>query len=454
MTKRVPSLRLRIVGYLLAAQLLSFSLGWVIATFMHLYAEGDIVASLNDLAYYRSLALIEASLINDGKGPPRIEASARLRAEIDENPRLKFAVFDPATEEILPGSSPELRPAFAKHSDIRTLGMDFVLDGREGKGAIESVTTPVGRFRIALFGYRFRFVDIFHAFRAEFRRSSVLSFYAAAPVRRHGLVCRTQWSGALRTAIDEVGRIEFDSLKQGIVGKEAPVEVRPFIDAVNAALARLEATASSMRRYTANAAHELRTPLAIMRARLEDAEEPTFKNDLKRDVSQLQAIVEQMLITERLTERQARLDEKVDLATTVRQIVSDYLPLALDCDRKLEFEAEKPPVLINGNRRAMECVVGNLVDNALRAEPPGGAVLIKVAGPTVEVIDHGEGVAPGEREKIFEPFWRKREATPGTGLGLAIAKELVDKLNGRIWVEETPGGGATFKVSLPLGHRE
>ena len=136
-----------------------------------------------------------------------------------------------------------------------------------------------------------------------------------------------------------------------------------------------------MRRYTANAAHELRTPLAIMRARLEDAEEPTFKNDLKRDVSQLQAIVEQMLITERLTERQARLDEKVDLATTVRQIVSDYLPLALDCDRKLEFEAEKPPVLINGNRRAMECVVGNLVDNALRAEPPGGAVSIKVAGP-------------------------------------------------------------------------
>ena len=454
MTKRVPSLRLRIVGYLLAAQILSFSLGWVIATFMHLYAEGDIVTSLNDLAYYRSLALIEASLINDGKGPPRIEASARLRAEIDENPRLKFAVFDPATEEILPGSSPELRPAFAKHSDIRTLGMDFVLEGREGKGSVEAVTTPFGRFRIALFGYRFRFVDIFHAFRAE---SATHLYYLFTPLLLSaGMLWFAVRNGLapLRTAIDEVERIEFDSLKQGIVAKEAPIEVRPFIDAVNAALARLEASASRMRRYTANAAHELRTPLAIMRARLEDAEEPTFKNDLKRDVSQLQAIVEQMLITERLTERQARLDEMVDLATTVRQIVSDYLPLALDCDRKLEFEAEKPPVLINGNRRAMECVVGNLVDNALRAEPPGGAVLIKVAGPTVEVIDHGEGVAPGEREKIFEPFWRKREATPGTGLGLAIARELVDKLNGRIWVEETPGGGATFKVSLPPGHRD
>ena len=219
MTKRVPSLRLRIVGYLLAAQLLSFSLGWVIATFMHLYAEGDIVASLNDLAYYRSLALIEASLINDGKGPPRIEASARLRAEIDENPRLKFAVFDPATEEILPGSSPELRPAFAKHSDIRTLGMDFVLDGREGKGAIKFVTTPVGRFRIALFGYRFRFVDIFHAFRAE---SAAHLYYLFTPLLLSaGMVWFAVRNGLapLRTAIDEVGRIEFELAQTGNRGE-------------------------------------------------------------------------------------------------------------------------------------------------------------------------------------------------------------------------------------------
>jgi signal transduction histidine kinase len=70
------------------------------------------------------------------------------------------------------------------------------------------------------------------------------------------------------------------------------------------------------------------------------------------------------------------------------------------------------------------------------------------ADAVVEVVDHGEGVALSDREMIFEPFWRKSEATPGTGLGLAIAKELIEKLGGRIWVEETPHGGATFKLSL------
>jgi len=72
----------------------------------------------------------------------------------------------------------------------------------------------------------------------------------------------------------------------------------------------------------------------------------------------------------------------------------------------------------------------------------------------VQVEDHGKGVAPQDRERIFEPFWRENEATPGAGLGLAIAKNLMEKLGGRIWVEDTPGGGATFKLAFersPLG---
>ena len=86
----------------------------------------------------------------------------------------------------------------------------------------------------------------------------------------------------------------------------------------------------------------------------------------------------------------------------------------------------------------------------LRAEPEGGTVVVRVGeDATVEVIDHGEGVAESDRELIFEPFWRKNEATPGTGSGFAIAKELTETLGGRIWIEDTPGGGATFKLSFP-----
>lgn len=108
---------------------------------------------------------------------------------------------------------------------------------------------------------------------------------------------------------------------------------------------------------------------------------------------------------------------------------------------------------MHGDRRALGCIVANLIDNALRAEPEKGTVQVRVKpGATIEVIDHGEGVTPEDRERIFEPFWRKSEATAGTGLGLAIVKDLVEAHGGHIVVVDTPGGGATFKVTLKQLH--
>ena len=107
-------------------------------------------------------------------------------------------------------------------------------------------------------------------------------------------------------------------------------------------------------------------------------------------------------------------------------------------------------MLVKGNRPALESVIANVIDNALRAEPEGGAVHVHVAeNATLEVIDHGCGVEEADRELVFEAFWRKNETTPGTGLGLAVAKEIVDAHGGHIWVEDTPGGGATFKLEFP-----
>lgn len=134
-------------------------------------------------------------------------------------------------------------------------------------------------------------------------------------------------------------------------------------------------------------------------------------------------------------------------------MVTDYTPLVIECERRIEFETAATSVFVRGNRRAIESVVANLIDNALRAEPVGRTVIVRVRDDdVVEVIDHGEGVAESDRELIFEPFWRKSET--GTGLGLAIAKELIEKLQGRIWVEDTLGGGATFKLWFPAATSE
>ena len=239
-----------------------------------------------------------------------------------------------------------------------------------------------------------------------------------------------------------------NSLSKRLVSDDVPVEVSPFVDAVNEALKQLDAWAARQRRFTANAAHELRTPLAIMRARLENARTSELKSELLGDASQLRSIVEEMLVAARLTEGQASLDQRVDLSDAARRVVSDLLPLAIDRDRFIDFD-HVAPVVTRGNRRAIECVLTNLIDNALRAEPRAGTVLVRVSDGVVAVIDHGEGVAVADREMIFEPFWRKNEANAGTGLGLAIAKEIMDAHGARIWVEDTAGGGATFQLSFP-----
>ena len=254
----------------------------------------------------------------------------------------------------------------------------------------------------------------------------------------------------LRRVAEAAERIDLDSLGQGLRADDAPIEIRPLVDAVNRALARLDASVARMRRYTANAAHELRTPVAILRARLENPEERGFRVDLQRDVRRVQTIIEQMLVAARLTEGQAPQDEDVDLCATARGIVADYSPLIFKAGRRIAFEAPDAPVRLRGNRMAIECIIANLIDNALRSEPEGGTVLVRVdADCRVSVVDHGEGVAEKDRELIFEPFWRRNEAEPGAGLGLAIVKELIDKLGGRILVETTPGGGATFALSFP-----
>ena len=399
------------------------------------------------------IALVINSLVRGNDGRIRIEATPELRAEMRRVPGLRFAVFDPDGGKPIEGSAPELVASLKEVMRTKPVHLHFAGTGaapREYLGHLDVENTPFGPLQIADFGQKFRWDDVFYSLKSDVVWSAVFSSGAILFVAAIAWFAVRRGMAPLTAVVSSAGQIDMNSLQQRLPIDGVPAEIRPLVEAVNDALSRIDASASRMRRYTANAAHELRTPLAIMRARLEDTEEPSFKSDLMRDASHLQAIVEQMLIAARLTEHQASLDQQVDLVKTIRQIVSDYLPLVIECSRKIGFETDAPVIMTSGNQRAIECIVANLIDNALRTEPENGTIVVRVgADATVEVIDHGEGVALADREKIFEPFWRKSDAHPGTGLGLAIAKELMDKHGGRIWVEETRGGGATFKLSFP-----
>ncbi len=413
---------------------------------------GNYVTSWDAFAVLRAERQVIASLASDGEGSVRIEPTEELLADLRRAPRMRFAVFDKA-KQALPGSDPELTSFLAPVVGISPRNTLFALpedDGFAPEGYMEPTQTPFGRLHVAVHGQKFRWGDIFDVWAFHFQRLAafltmaiVLSALTAWFAVRNGLM-------PLRRVAQEATLIDMDTLGNRLTLSAVPSEATPLVRAINQALERLDVGARRQRLFTANAAHELRTPVAILAARLNAPREANFENQLKRDVWRISHVIQQLLAEARAEEQTLPLEEIVDVAEVAQSMVDDAALLAVRDGREIEYLGPSDGVLVRGNKGAIEAVVANLIDNALRAEPEGGAVAIGVGeDATIAVIDHGPGVAEGDRLTIFEPFWRKNEGATGAGLGLAIAKELIAKLKGKIWVEDTPGGGATFKVSLP-----
>jgi len=448
------SLSQRLVARLLAGLVAVYVLIWLLNIPLSLTGiRVDLDMIWNDLAENRARAQVTASLQRGADGVPYIEPNAELRDQLAHNPDLQYAALSLDQTTAYRGSSPELVAMLGRLGSMKAYFMNFIghdSTGGELRGALTKQDTSVGRVIIVTYGYRFSQEDLIYFFRDNARDNFIyfLPFGAAAALI--AWLVTSRGLSPLREAAAQASLIDMDSIDQRIPIEGIPSEIMPLVEAVNSALKRLDAGAVKQRRFAANAAHELRTPVAILRARIDSLPESSHKTDLKRDARRMQTIVEQLLIASRLADRSAPTGEVVDLVATLRAMVADYAPLVIENRREIEFDAAIPRMNVRANRRALECIVANLIDNALRAEPEGGSVLVRVAeGGAADVVDHGAGVGKDLRELIFEPFWRGSEALPGTGLGLAIVKELIDQSKGTVGVLETPGGGATFRIVLP-----
>ena len=410
--------------------------------------------ALNDLAEGPARALVFKSIARSPDGSLVIEPTAALRAQVKRTPTLLYAAYDPVTGAALPGSSARLVEALGDfhQSRINAGGANFSVAGDENTGLFgqwSKVETPFGWMIIAIHGYTYEPTNI-----RDIALDSLMGLlYWSGPL--FAFAAFLIWFGVrrglapLKAAAQDASRIDMDSLNQRFPESEMPIEVLPFVKAVNEALTRLDAGVARQGRFTANAAHELRTPIAILDARADAVDDAALKREMKRDVRRMRTVVDQLLLLARRSSNENDDAPSIDLGEAVRSIAGNYLPIAIANGRRLELDAPTPPVIARIGRWELECVVGNLIDNALRAEPQGGCVSIRVgADREIEVVDHGEGVAPEDRELIFEPFWRKSDAPPGTGLGLAIVKEIVETHGGRISVGETAGGGATFRMTF------
>jgi two-component system, OmpR family, sensor kinase len=243
----------------------------------------------------------------------------------------------------------------------------------------------------------------------------------------------------------------------------APSELHPFIAAMNGLLVRMRLLIDQQRRFVAEAAHELRTPitaLSLQAENLDPVDLPEAARSrlaaLKQGMHRTRHLLEQLLALAR-PEGSASDAElpPVELDRALKETVADLMPQALDRGIDLGFELVEP-VTIRGEPVTIASMIRNLLDNALRYTPSGGRVDIGVHGAdgvaVLQVEDTGPGLAADDLERVFEPFYRGSEPQgDGSGLGLSIVKRTVERLGGTIALENIAGSDRTgLRVTVHL----
>lgn len=244
----------------------------------------------------------------------------------------------------------------------------------------------------------------------------------------------------------------------------APLEIRPLVSEFNAVLDRLEQAAEAQQRFVANAAHQLRTPLAGIRTQLElllrspdAADREARTRHCVGALERLGHLINQMLVllSAEPGGRHAGLAELIDVRDVIRECSPDWIRLAESRGLDLGFELDAARV--TGDRLLLGEMIANLVVNALNYTPAPGEVTVRCRSAEgcslIEVEDNGPGIPPAARQQVFERFFRLPDAgQPGSGLGLAIVREIAHGFHGEVEVLDPPGGrGALLRVTLPGG---
>lgn len=245
-----------------------------------------------------------------------------------------------------------------------------------------------------------------------------------------------------------------------------PSEIKPLIDELNKLFGRLRDAFEREKRFAADAAHELRTPLAALKTQTQVAiniqdptELKTALDNILAGVDRSSHVVQQLLTMSRMVP-QATLQQfdEVDLVLEARTQIAEIAPQAIEKNSDIELITKEEPIIIPGNAAAVNILIRNLVDNAIRYCPEGSEikVMVKRVDDTAHLIvaDNGPGIAPALRERVFERFFRVLGTkAQGSGLGLGIVAQIVELHNAEIVLgEPEEGTGLVVTVKFPVVH--
>ncbi len=231
-----------------------------------------------------------------------------------------------------------------------------------------------------------------------------------------------------------------------------PSEVLPLIEAMNGALDRLDKALDAQRQFTADAAHELLTPLAVVTASLDTIEDKKIAAELRADVGAMSELVTKLLELAEIDALNPEEDELVNIRDACLEVISMMAPLAYGQNKTISLTGSKTTFKVRCCANTLTRALRNLVENAIVHTPANTSVEVNLQEDgAICVIDNGPGVPRAVRDLIFQRFWRgDAKHRPGAGLGLSIVKRFVDAYGGKVEVNDAPGGGGVFTIRLPI----
>ena len=265
----------------------------------------------------------------------------------------------------------------------------------------------------------------------------------------------------LRSFTSQVEQVQLNNLADMRIDEDTISEFRQLSRSFNQMLERLNNAFSAQRQFTGNAAHELRTPLALMQAQLElfSAEHPDVRPETAEFLTLLREQTERLIqLTRTLLEmsnlRQVARNERIQLAPMIEEIFTDLAPLSDKLGVTLTAEGDG---IMTGSDALIYRLIFNLTENAVKYNRPGGSVRVCVTQETekllIRVSDTGCGIPEKYQQSIFQPFFRVDKSRSreygGAGLGLSLVWEIADLHGGSVWVEESSEKGTTIAVGVP-----
>lgn len=244
--------------------------------------------------------------------------------------------------------------------------------------------------------------------------------------------------------------IDPEKLDTPLPEKGLPAEVQPLVEAINQMIREVDEVHKKHKFFLSTAAHEVRTPLTVLRTRLEQIDDSKLKTELIKDVRRLISLANQLLNLMR-TGGPQDLTESVDLVACCKKVIAQRAPLMVAQGISISLDTEVKKLKVSGDAGLIEVAIANLIDNAMSFSKKGQEVEVTLTEQgCLSVRDHGRGIAKKDLPNIFESFAKFPPNRSGHGLGLAIVKSIVTIHNAQIEAANAEGGGAEFAIQFAL----